>query len=281
MERFLVLMEILFSFSLSALLGTIQLIPQYPAINGSVILSVTGNNERILSFSWYKGPSTSSEYQILRYVPSYSSIIIQGPLYSPRFSVLNNGSLQIKDLRMTDGGGYIARIQTETSVKEIHVSLTVYELVTKPIITSSHHPVREGDFYVLACVTANAEKITWMRLNKNFPEGAEISADSRTVTFNDFKHIDVGEYQCEAENLVSTKVSDIFSVGYHSGSSPSVIAGIVCGTVLIIVLILCATYLLYTYYILPSRMAQKDPCRSAFPPPNKTNESGKPHGKYF
>ncbi|XP_075696958.1 cell adhesion molecule CEACAM2-like [Rhinoderma darwinii] len=242
---------------------SIQLIPQYPVINGSLTLNVTGITENILNFIWYNGTKSETPYQILRYIPSYSPILFRGPLYNPRITAFRNGSLHIRDLHITDRGNYIVKIQTVMSSQDINVTLTVYELVRKPVITSSHCPIQEDDLYVLTCVTADAEKITWSRNNNSLPDGANMSGDARTVTFANIKHSDAGGYQCEAENRVSKKISDIFTVSVlnipegTTGANPIVIAGIVCGTILSIILIISVTFLLYQIHILPLREAKK------------------------
>ncbi|XP_066461775.1 carcinoembryonic antigen-related cell adhesion molecule 1-like [Eleutherodactylus coqui] len=252
-------------------MASIQLIPQYPAINDSVTLNVTGISERFERFTWYKGPEPDPRYQVLRYTYKHGVLIFKGPQYTPRITAYSDGSLRIKGLQITDRGNYTVRIWILSSVLDINVTLTVYELVKKPVINSSQSSIQEGDFCVLTCLTANAEKITWSRQNESFPYGAIISADARTVTFTNINRSDTGRYQCEAENLVSKKISDVFilTVLYHShdatgfstgviagGFSPGVIAGIACGAVLGIVLILTVTYLLYKAYILPLREAK-------------------------
>lgn len=245
-------------------LSHIQLIPQYPAINGSVTLSVTGIMGKNVKFIWYKGSKAEHQYQILRYIPSENSFIL-GPQHTSRITAFHNGSLQIKHLQISDGGNYKVMIETSKQ-DDIYVTLTVYELVRKPVITSSHCPIQEDDSYVLTCVTANADNITWSRQNKSFPDGAIISADARTVTFTNIKYGDAGGYRCEAENRVSKEISDIFTLTVlyisedTSGGSPYIIAGIVCGAIVTIVLIISVTYLLYRAHVRPLRETQKDQC---------------------
>ncbi|CAJ0928378.1 unnamed protein product [Ranitomeya imitator] len=106
---------------------SIQLIPQYPIINGSVTLSLTGITDKLEVVNWYKGPSTNPSYQILVYLPGNSPpTLVPGLLYNDRISALNNGSLHIKDLRVTDGGNYIVAVQMLTPAKDVNVILTIY-----------------------------------------------------------------------------------------------------------------------------------------------------------
>ncbi|CAN2390933.1 carcinoembryonic antigen-related cell adhesion molecule, partial [Pristimantis euphronides] len=234
---------------------SIQLIPQNPFISESVTLKVNGINEKIENFTWYKGSKPDSLQQILKCRNWPSLVLFPGPQYDTRISPFGNGSLQINDIQSSDEGNYTVMIYTQ----EIKVILTVYG--EKPEITSSHCPAQEDDLYALTCVTANAKTISWSRQNNSFPYGAITSADARILTFTNLKRSDAGGYRCEAKNLVSKKISDVFTltVLYNSkdtiGLSIAVIAGIVCGTLLVIAIIIAVTYLLYKRYMLPLKMA--------------------------
>ncbi|XP_056399457.1 carcinoembryonic antigen-related cell adhesion molecule 20-like [Hyla sarda] len=188
------------------------LIPQYPIINGSVTMSVTGITGDIQTASWFKGPDSSSQYQILAYFPGSSSPLVPGPLYSPRFLPFNNGSLQIKDLLITDGGNYIAKIQTGKQ-EDIAVTLTVYEPVTKPKMTAapSNQP-KENETLTLTCDTSQAIMIRWSRRGGSISTNTKLSGNNKTLTFSGIKREDAGEYQCEAQNLVSKDSSDPYKV---------------------------------------------------------------------
>ncbi|CAN2390931.1 carcinoembryonic antigen-related cell adhesion molecule [Pristimantis euphronides] len=190
--------------------SSIQLIPQYPVISGSVTLSVTGITDTNKLIIWYKGPNTDPQYQILTYLSGFGNLSSPGRLYNDRFSAFINGSLQIKDLRITDRGKYIVKIQTAKEAQDIDVTLTVYEPVTKPSITASIAQPKENDTFTLTCNTEKATTITWKKYRTH------ISSD-KTVTFSSIKRDDSGEYQCEAQNLVSKESSDLFKVSVAYG----------------------------------------------------------------
>uniref|UniRef100_L7N3I7 Carcinoembryonic antigen-related cell adhesion molecule 19 like gene M n=1 Tax=Xenopus tropicalis TaxID=8364 RepID=L7N3I7_XENTR len=101
----------------------VQLIPQYPVVNQSVTLRVTGVTGTIRQFTWYKGSSTDSNNQIFSVIPSANSVT-KGPQYLPRASWFPNGSLQISGLVPTDQGNYTVQIQTE-NLTQVTVLLRV------------------------------------------------------------------------------------------------------------------------------------------------------------
>lgn len=196
---------------------SIQLIPQYPVISGSVTLSVTGITGTVELFSWHKGPTTEALYQIVLYFPGTTPpTTVNGPLYNPRFSVFSNGSLQIKDLLISDGGIYTVKIQTQKQ-EDIPVNLTVYEVVTKPKITASPTQPKENDTFTLTCDTSKAATITWTRRGTGISPETKLSGDNRTLTFSSIKRQDSGEYQCVAQNLVSKESSDPIRISVAYG----------------------------------------------------------------
>ncbi|XP_069802812.1 carcinoembryonic antigen-related cell adhesion molecule 6-like [Dendropsophus ebraccatus] len=196
---------------------SIQLIPQYPVINGSVTLSVIGITGEIEYAIWYKGPGQAPQYRILTYFPgSSSSPLVPGPLHNPRFSPFNNGSIQIKDLLTTDGGNYIVKIQAEKQEDAI-VTLTIYEPVTKPKITASITQPKENETLTLTCDTSNAVAIRWSRRGTSISSEARFSNDNKTLTFSSIKRAEAGQYQCEAQNLVSKDSSDPYTVSVTYG----------------------------------------------------------------
>ncbi|XP_073513820.1 cell adhesion molecule CEACAM10-like isoform X5 [Phyllobates terribilis] len=127
MRGFLIIVLLILTMDVTSGQISIQPIPQYPVINGSVTLSLTGITDKIEAVIWYKGPNRSPQYEILVYVPGINRTLVGRPLYNDRISVFNNGSLHIKDLRLTDGGNYKVTAPTLTSANNVDVTLTVYE----------------------------------------------------------------------------------------------------------------------------------------------------------
>ncbi|KAG9470875.1 hypothetical protein GDO78_016470 [Eleutherodactylus coqui] len=208
-----VLLAVLLGLAVDVTSGqrSIQLIPQYPVINGAVTLRVTGITEEIVSFSWFKGPNTNAQYQILTYIAGSSNPPLTGLQYNPRITAFSNGSLQIKDLQITDGGNYTVKIQTVKAAHDIFVNLSVYEPVTKPKITGPTTQPKENDTVTLTCDTSKATTIRWIRRSAGISSEAKLSGDNKTLTII-VKRGDSGEYRCEAENLVSKESSDPYKV---------------------------------------------------------------------
>ncbi|XP_040182555.1 carcinoembryonic antigen-related cell adhesion molecule 5-like [Rana temporaria] len=195
---------------------SIQLIPQNPVIGGSVTLNVTGITDGIRSFSWYKGPTSSSQLQIFTYIPGDSSPLVRGPSYNIRITAFPNGSLQISDLQTTDRGNYIVKVQTQKAL-ESNLVLVIYDPVSKPVITVSDPEPQEDDTITLTCASSNTARIIWSKGGGPLPSGAVLSSNNKTVTFSKTNRSDSGEYRCTAENIASTKISDSYTLAIAYG----------------------------------------------------------------
>ncbi|XP_063293150.1 carcinoembryonic antigen-related cell adhesion molecule 16-like [Pelobates fuscus] len=204
---------------------SIQPIPQYPAVGQSVTLSVTGINGNLRSFSWYKGPNSNAEYQILSYIPALNPPQTNGKQYFSRASGLPNGSLLISDLVITDRGIYTVIGQTDRGIWQESVNLTVYIPVTKPVIRANSSLVNENDTVTLTCEMENAERIVWGRSNGRLPSDITLSNDNRTLTFSSIKRSDSGDYYCEAENVINKIKSDIYTLKVNYGPENLIITG--------------------------------------------------------
>eukprot|EP00079_Xenopus_tropicalis_P037444 XP_017951215.1 PREDICTED: carcinoembryonic antigen-related cell adhesion molecule 1-like [Xenopus tropicalis] len=263
---FLLQISFCFLFSLSVSLSAwmdgahgiwVQLIPQYPVLNQSVTLSITGVTGTIRQFDWYKGSSVDTNTQIFSVIPSANSVT-EGPQYFPRANWLPNGSLQISGLVPTDQGNYTVRIQTAESTVQATVSLPVYVPLTKPVIGTNNPRPEKYEEVVLTCPEANAEKIIWSRIAGSFPSGVTFNPSSRSMTIPRVTESHAGQYQCEVENPVSKNISDPYTLTVYCvcADPAGVLAGIICGSIVGAVLIICATFLLYKRFILPVRQAQ-------------------------
>uniref|UniRef100_F6UEX7 Ig-like domain-containing protein n=1 Tax=Xenopus tropicalis TaxID=8364 RepID=F6UEX7_XENTR len=185
----------------------VQLIPQYPVVNQSVTLSVTGVNGTIEKFTWYKVLNAHDYNQILSVIPSLNTVT-KGPQYFSRASQFPNGSLQISGLVPADQGTYTVQIQTAENITWFPVLLPVYEPVTKPVMRSSSSQSLVNETVTLTCVTMHAERILWRKDGNGLPSGIDLSSDNRTATFHRINRWDAGQYQCEAENPISRNISD-------------------------------------------------------------------------
>ncbi|XP_073512029.1 cell adhesion molecule CEACAM6-like isoform X1 [Phyllobates terribilis] len=204
---------------------SIQLIPRYPVISGSVTLSLTGNTKQINRYYWYKGPNKNDDYEILKYSNNAKRPLNIGPLYNDRMIAFNNGSLQINNLQIKDVGNYILRLWGKNLAEVSHVILTVYEPVTKPKITASITQPKESDPLNLSCDTSVAAKITWTRNGASISSEAQLSRDNKTLTFSSVKRKESGEYQCEAGNVVGSSTSDPHTVTVAYGPEKTHIEG--------------------------------------------------------
>ncbi|XP_066465501.1 carcinoembryonic antigen-related cell adhesion molecule 3-like [Eleutherodactylus coqui] len=195
---------------------SIQLIPQHPVIDGAVTLRVTGITEQRLNFTWYKGPNTNAKYLVLGYFPGSSDSTVTRSPYDSRITAFTNGSLQIKDLQITDGGYYIVKTQTVSAAQNIYVTLTVYDrsgnycivgLALGLISAISLGVV--GSFYLY-------NKLAAKRLNeslKNIPEDIEVYENVQDLelqseeVYTELKTYDIPSILTQ-EYLCSIEVND-------------------------------------------------------------------------
>eukprot|EP00079_Xenopus_tropicalis_P037446 XP_017951217.1 PREDICTED: carcinoembryonic antigen-related cell adhesion molecule 8-like [Xenopus tropicalis] len=194
----------------------VQLIPQYPVVNQSVTLSVTGVTGTIRQFSWYKGSSTDTNNNIFNVIPSANSVT-PGAQYFLRANWFPNGSLQISGLVPTDQGNYTVLIVTAESVTQATVSLPVYEPVTASGISTDNKEPQENHPVTLTCSANNAEQILWGKNGVPLPPGLTLSADNRTLTFPRISRSDTGQYRCEASNAISKIISDPYTLTVNYG----------------------------------------------------------------
>ncbi|CAH2319030.1 carcinoembryonic antigen-related cell adhesion molecule 1-like [Pelobates cultripes] len=223
---------------------SIQLIPQYPAVGQSVTLSVTGINGTIRVFSWYKGPNINADNQILSYIPSANPPQANGNQYFSRAMGLPNGSLLISDLVITD---YIYTVYVQTDraggAQQESVKLDVYDAPETQFFVATLE-VNVGSHLDLQC---GADSFKSNIYNWTF-NGAPLNISKSTLHIENAQNQHQGCFTCEMHNPVTmgygeatlhVKVIDAYSF------NGTVITGIICGTVLGVILAISATYLLY------------------------------------
>ncbi|XP_068099128.1 uncharacterized protein [Hyperolius riggenbachi] len=103
--------------------GSIQLIPEYPVVQGAVTFNVTGITGNILSYTWYRGPSTKPNYQILSYPPHDCPDV--KTLNNTRFLIFCNGSIMIFNLQQTDAELYTVKADLETGITQVSALLKI------------------------------------------------------------------------------------------------------------------------------------------------------------
>ncbi|XP_078514113.1 matrix-remodeling-associated protein 5 [Lissotriton helveticus] len=144
-----------------------------------------------------------------------NGVQLKGPHAGGRFSILENGSLIVRDASVYDRGTYLCKVTTEygSSVMNVPVIVIAYP----PRITSGPAPVvytRPGQVVQLNCMTIGIPKaeITWELPDKSY---LTTSAQSRlygnkflhpqgTLVIQHSSHKDVGFYKCTAKNLLGT-----------------------------------------------------------------------------
>ncbi|XP_068098331.1 carcinoembryonic antigen-related cell adhesion molecule 1-like [Hyperolius riggenbachi] len=215
--------KVLFSMWMNEASGriTIQTIPQS---QGSITLSVTGITGRLWSFIWYKGTELSPNTQILTYIPSDDSTLLKGTQYNSRFSAFPNASLRILHFQTTDRDHYTVQIQTERQF-QASLDLRLIDPVMNPRISVSSPEPKENGQIIFTCDSSNAKRITWSKNGYAVATRATLSPDNRTITFPRLIRTDSGDYRCEAENLITKRISDPYKLTVAYGPENVTITG--------------------------------------------------------
>ncbi|XP_053559539.1 uncharacterized protein LOC128649975 [Bombina bombina] len=96
--------------------------PLYPTEGQNVLLRVSFSSE-IYNINWYRGSNTFYSMNILTYSPG--SDVTHGPNYTGRETVLDDGSLHIRDLLTNYSGVYTLELTTPDYILKRNVDLTV------------------------------------------------------------------------------------------------------------------------------------------------------------
>ncbi|KAM6223659.1 LOW QUALITY PROTEIN: cell adhesion molecule CEACAM6-like [Rhynchocyon petersi] len=162
-------------------------------------------------YYWYRGEKVDPNYQIATYMVS-TQAKTSGPAYSGRETIYPNGSLLVQNVTLEDTGTYTLQVistdvQFETLTGQIHV----YELVTKPSIQVQER----DDHVVMSCITNHTGiSLHWIFEGHSLQPTEEISLslNNSSLTISPVRRENVGIYQCEVSNLVSSSQSDAFNL---------------------------------------------------------------------
>ncbi|KAM6141183.1 matrix-remodeling-associated protein 5 [Erethizon dorsatum] len=203
-----------------------------------VARNAAGHTERLVSLNVGLKPEPSSQYHNLVSIINGESLHLHcsppgGPrqgrfswtlpngmaLESPqalgRFSVLDNGTLTVREASVFDRGTYTCRVQTEHGSSVVTVPVIV--IAYPPRITSEPTPViytRPGGTVKMSCVAMGIPKaeISW-----ELPDKSHLTAGAQARLYgNRFLHPqgsltiqhatlrDAGFYKCTAKNILGT-----------------------------------------------------------------------------
>nr|XP_013002299.1 carcinoembryonic antigen-related cell adhesion molecule 21-like isoform X2 [Cavia porcellus] len=196
---------------------TIKSVP-FDAVEGADVLLLVHNlPENIIGYRWYKREKVDSNSHIAAYLVS-TNVTRPGPAYSHRETIYPNGSLLIQKVTQQDTGFYTLQaikstLQNEEASGQFHV----------------HHDT--------------GISFKWIFENRSLQpsERMNLSQDGSILTIDPVKREDVGEYQCEASNPVSSSRSDplrlaMISEGKILGAPAGAFAGIVSGVLVVVAL---------------------------------------------
>ncbi|XP_019380676.1 PREDICTED: matrix-remodeling-associated protein 5 [Gavialis gangeticus] len=144
-----------------------------------------------------------------------NGIILDGPQTLGRFSLLENGSLTVRDASVFDRGTYLCKVSTEYGISVMKVPVIV--IAYPPRITSEPAPViytRPGNAIKLNCMAIGIPKaeITW-----ELPDKSHLTTGAQSRLYgNKFLHPqgsliiqqstqrDAGFYKCTAKNILGS-----------------------------------------------------------------------------
>uniref|UniRef100_G3VSL9 Ig-like domain-containing protein n=1 Tax=Sarcophilus harrisii TaxID=9305 RepID=G3VSL9_SARHA len=138
-----------------------------------------------------------------------------------REKVLPNGSLLIPHLTLSDTDEYhVVIVNSRGDILFGQGHLIVYEKTTKPNLTVNRTNVIENDTLVFICGTEQAGvDILWFFNNKSLilNERMKLSMNNQTLTILSVKREDIGSYQCEIRNSISSNRSDPITLTVNYG----------------------------------------------------------------
>ncbi|XP_005406584.1 PREDICTED: matrix-remodeling-associated protein 5 [Chinchilla lanigera] len=203
-----------------------------------VARNAAGHTERLVSLNVGLRPEPSNQYHNLVSIVNGESLnlhcalpggpwrgrfswtlpngmVLESPQALGRFSVLDNGTLTVREASVFDRGTYTCRVQTEYGSSAVTIPVIV--IAYPPRITSQPMPViytRPGGTVKMSCVAMGIPKaeISW-----ELPDKSHLKAGAQARLYgNRFLHPqgsltiqqatprDAGFYKCTAKNILGT-----------------------------------------------------------------------------
>ncbi|XP_035868667.1 carcinoembryonic antigen-related cell adhesion molecule 21-like [Phyllostomus discolor] len=186
-----------------------SIVPTNAAAGTTVSLRLRNRPLDVTSFVWYRGEGANLYNKIATF-DVYENTQVRGPAYSGRERIICDGRLILTNVTLNDTGNYTVEVYPEDSAREVRFGqLHVYELVRMPTLLASNIINTDNkDIVVLTCNTDEVS-IQWSfnGMNLQLSETRKLSEDHRSLTIDPVQREDVGYYQCEASNPVSSAES--------------------------------------------------------------------------
>ncbi|XP_055002416.1 carcinoembryonic antigen-related cell adhesion molecule 8-like [Sorex araneus] len=214
-------------WSLPANAASVEIIPSNAVVGDDVTMFVHKVPENTVRLDWYKGVIESKNIIITLKINPEN--ITNGPLFSHRETLFNNGTLHIQNLTQRDKSTYLIQIFTMggDSITARGV-LGVYVRLTKPQINADNeHPTEKKDTVTLQCDPETPDTTyRWFFNSKPVAQGGglELSKQNRVLTLSPALRNNTGAYVCENWNPVSSKTSDQFNLAVLYGPDPPIIS---------------------------------------------------------
>ncbi|KAM4652469.1 scavenger receptor cysteine-rich type 1 protein M130-like [Discoglossus pictus] len=252
----------------------IELNPQYPEFGQNVTLTITGVNGTIHISTWYKGSDPHPHNQIVTYIPSIDPPQIKGNQFFSRTSILQNVSLQIIGLTKSDQGKYTVKVQSEKE-QQVTVYLPVYDKWYLRLANGSDRC--NGRVEIKVNNTLGAVCNDFWDMNNagvvckelecgvalHIPEEALYGQGDGEVWVTDVnctgveshlqhcQHRSFGRQQCHHIGDASVVCSG--PCENPTAKCTAITVGVICLTIFGIILIICASFLLFKRCISPKR----------------------------
>ncbi|XP_063808979.1 matrix-remodeling-associated protein 5-like [Pseudophryne corroboree] len=159
-----------------------------------------------------------------------NGMVIDGPQVKGRISLLQNGSLVVRDTSVYDRGSYQCKATTEYGSSTMNVPVIV--IAYPPRITTSPAPViytRPGSSVQLNCMSIGIPKaeITWQLPDKSYLTsgaqsrlyGNKFLHPQGTLVIQHSSKRDAGYYKCTAKNILGNKIKSVESYQYTALST--------------------------------------------------------------